>query len=135
MQNQDFIPLIKMKVSAGLGKKLQRSGGLIINPSSQKGAGALRYFPQCVKFAEVRINLINQLGFQKHNTTRVNPESLMQTPFSFQRIEHVSNTAGEANAEGREEVLSEYLSGNDRGGGGGEDGEHGEDGERVRNRI
>ena len=55
------------------------------------------------------------------------------TPFSFQRIDHVSNMAGGANAEGREEVLSEYLSGNDRGGV--EDGEHGEDGERVRNRI
>ena len=45
----------------------------------------------------------------------------------------MSNTAGGASAEGREEVLSEYLSGNDRGGG--DDGEHGEDGERVRNRI
>ena len=134
MQSQDFIPLIKMKVSGGLGKKLQRSGGLyIINPSSQKGVGALRYFPQCVK-SEVIINSINQLRFQKHNTTFVNPESLMQTPSSFQRIDHVSNTAGGANAEGREEVLSEYLSGNDSGGGG-EDGEQGEDGERVRNRI
>ena len=68
VQSQDFIPLIKMKVSAGLGKKLQRSGGLIINPSSQKGVGALRHFPQCVK-SEVIINSINQLEFQKHNTT------------------------------------------------------------------
>ena len=61
-----------MKVSAGLGKKLQRSGGLIINPSSQKGVDALRHFPQCVK-SEVRINSINQLGFQLEGNGPVEP--------------------------------------------------------------
>ena len=122
-----------MKVSGAPGKELHQPYHKSREVRPHNG---IMYFPfnswlGSENWESIQYCQKNLLGIQRNNTTLVFshiPRVYYNHPgtLSFQRIDNVSHIARES-SEGREEILSECLSENDRG----EEDEDGGNGDRV----